>query len=111
MHPWVFGFDFQLPNYQITHLPDSQHERNCLHQNENKILVIVCITAMRLFIALDIPEEIRARLRDYIERMRPLAPDAPWVRAESLHVTLKFVGEASDARVQEVKDVLRQIKS
>ena len=66
---------------------------------------------MRIFIALDIPEEIRARLRDYIERVRPLAPEAPWVKAESLHVTLKFIGEASDARVQEVKDVLHQIKS
>ena len=66
---------------------------------------------MRIFIALDLPEEIRVHLREYIERMRPLAPDAPWVRAESLHVTLKFIGEAKDPRVEEVKGVLRQIKS
>jgi 2'-5' RNA ligase len=66
---------------------------------------------MRIFIALDIPEEIRARLREYIERVRSLSPDAPWVRPESLHVTLKFIGEATDARVAEVKNVLKQIKA
>ena len=66
---------------------------------------------MRIFIALDIPDEIRARLREYIERVRPLAPDAPWVKPESLHVTLKFIGEARDSRVEEVKNVLKQIKT
>src|SRR5947209_11120710 len=66
---------------------------------------------MRIFVALDIPEEIRERLREYIERVRPLAPDAPWVRPESLHVTLKFIGEAKDALVEEVKGVLKQIKA
>jgi len=39
-----FAFDFQLHNYPITHLPNSQRERGCLHQNENKILVLACIT-------------------------------------------------------------------
>jgi len=66
---------------------------------------------MRIFIALDIPEAIRARLREYIERVRPLAPDAPWVRPESLHVTLKFIGEAADSQVEEVKNALQQIKA
>lgn len=66
---------------------------------------------MRIFIALDIPDEIRARLREYIERVRPLAPDAPWVKPESLHVTLKFIGEAGETRVEEIKNVLQQIKA
>ncbi|PYP84157.1 MAG: RNA 2',3'-cyclic phosphodiesterase [Candidatus Angelobacter sp. Gp1-AA117] len=66
---------------------------------------------MRIFVALDIPEEIRTRLGEYIERVRHLAPDAPWVKPESLHVTLKFIGEAKDARVEEVKNVLKQIKA
>ena len=66
---------------------------------------------MRIFVALDIPDEIRAHLREYIERVRPLAPDAPWVRPESLHVTLKFIGEARESQVGEVNNVLKQIKA
>lgn len=65
---------------------------------------------MRIFIALDIPDEIRARLREYIERVRHLDPQAPWVKPESLHVTLKFVGETSDARLQQMKEALNKIK-
>jgi 2'-5' RNA ligase len=65
---------------------------------------------MRLFIALDIPAEVRSRLTGYVERVRPLAPDARWARIESLHVTLKFIGEVADAKVSEIKSALVPIK-
>src|SRR5215469_2777742 len=65
---------------------------------------------MRLFIALDIPAEIRKRMSEYMERARSSAPDARWARVEGLHVTLKFVGEASDALVQ-IKSALATIKA
>lgn len=66
---------------------------------------------MRLFIALDIPGEIRKRLADYIERLRSYAPDARWARVEGLHVTLKFIGEVKDRRVEEIKSALATVKS
>lgn len=66
---------------------------------------------MRIFIALDIPAEIRARLTEYMERARLLSPEARWARVEGLHVTLKFVGEVSDARVQEMKTALASVKA
>ncbi|MGC2695159.1 MAG: RNA 2',3'-cyclic phosphodiesterase [Candidatus Angelobacter sp.] len=66
---------------------------------------------MRIFIALDIPPEIRARITEFMECARLLAPDARWARVEGLHVTLKFVGEASDARVEQIKTALRSVKS
>lgn len=66
---------------------------------------------MRLFIALDIPADVRERLSQYLERVRPLAPDARWARTESLHVTLKFVGEVSDAKASEIKAALAPIKA
>jgi 2'-5' RNA ligase len=65
---------------------------------------------MRIFIALDIPGDIRARMMDYLERARPLAPAARWATPESLHVTLKFVGEVSDARLNEMKTALSAVK-
>src|SRR5690348_3311913 len=66
---------------------------------------------MRIFIALDIPAEVRARLTEYMERARALAPEARWARVEGLHVTLKFVGHVSDERVQQIKTALASIKT
>jgi 2'-5' RNA ligase len=66
---------------------------------------------MRLFIALDIPAEIRARIMEYLEHARELAPEARWARPESLHVTLKFVGQASDAKMQEIDGALAVVKA
>lgn len=66
---------------------------------------------MRIFIALDIPAEIRKRMSEYMERARSYAPEARWARVEGLHVTLKFVGEAGDSLVQQIKSALATIKT
>jgi|SRR5215469_1089443 len=64
---------------------------------------------MRLFVALDIDEEIRKKIAQFVERVRGLAPHARWVTAESLHVTLKFIGEKPDAMVDDIKAELKRI--
>ncbi|HLZ00171.1 MAG TPA: RNA 2',3'-cyclic phosphodiesterase [Candidatus Angelobacter sp.] len=66
---------------------------------------------MRVFIALDIPAEIRARLAEYIERVRRYALDARWVKPESLHITLKFVGEINAALLEQMKAAMSSVKS
>jgi 2'-5' RNA ligase len=48
---------------------------------------------MRLFIALDIDDAIRERLAKFVEGVRGFAPDVRFVGVESLHVTLKFLGD------------------
>ena len=48
---------------------------------------------MRLFVALDIEDEIRNRIAEFVDEVRELAPQARWVAIDSLHVTLKFIGE------------------
>jgi len=62
---------------------------------------------VRLFVGLDIPEQIRAAVTSYIEECRRVAPEARWVKPESLHITLKFIGETQ--KVDEIKDVLAQV--
>jgi 2'-5' RNA ligase len=49
----------------------------------------------RLFVALELPEKIRARLIEHIARLRRMVPDAraSWSRADNLHLTLKFLGD------------------
>jgi 2'-5' RNA ligase len=66
---------------------------------------------MRIFIALDIPADVRESLTKYMDRARLLAPEARWARVEGLHVTLKFVGHVDDATVEQIKVALRAIKA
>jgi len=66
---------------------------------------------MRIFIAMDIPGEIRARLAEYVERVRQYAPEARWAKVEGLHLTLKFVGEVKDDKLKEIENALRAVKS
>jgi RNA 2',3'-cyclic 3'-phosphodiesterase len=61
---------------------------------------------MRIFIALDIDEVIRERIQRFMEGVRGFAPDARWVRPESLHVTLKFIGEKPAPSVEAIKKAL-----
>src|SRR5579863_10709943 len=65
---------------------------------------------MRIFVALDIDEGIRRSIARFIEGVRGFAPDARWVRPESLHITLKFVGEQPAEKVDEIKNVLASIR-
>jgi RNA 2',3'-cyclic 3'-phosphodiesterase len=66
---------------------------------------------MRVFIALDIDDAIRARLEQFLDGERGFAPEARWVRPESMHVTLKFVGEKPPAAVEEIKQALGAIRA
>ena len=66
---------------------------------------------MRIFVALDIDASIRAHIARFIEGVDGFAPDARWVRPESLHVTLKFVEEKSEAAVEEIKKELGSVRA
>src|SRR5207249_8992366 len=70
----------------------------------------VPLTTMRIFIALDIENAIRDRISRFMDGVREFAPDARWVRPESLHVTLKFIGEKSAEAVEQVKEALAAVK-
>lgn len=61
---------------------------------------------MRLFVALDIDHPIRERIGRFVEGVQNFAPDARWVKEESLHVTLKFIGEQAESSVDQIKQAL-----
>jgi RNA 2',3'-cyclic 3'-phosphodiesterase len=64
---------------------------------------------MRLFVALDIDDEVRNRIARFLEGVRGFAPGVRWVHPESLHITLKFIGEASDGDVEKIKQMLHTV--
>ncbi len=61
---------------------------------------------MRLFVAIDIPDEVRASISALVSKLRPACPKARWTRIEGLHVTLKFIGETPDTSFSEIKAAL-----
>ncbi len=65
---------------------------------------------MRIFIGIDLDPEIRARISRFLEGVQGFAPDARWVRPESLHVTLKFIGEQLPERVEAIGERLRRVE-
>ncbi|HET9407694.1 MAG TPA: RNA 2',3'-cyclic phosphodiesterase [Candidatus Sulfotelmatobacter sp.] len=64
---------------------------------------------MRLFLALDIDDEIRGRLVRFMDGVRDFAPDARWVKPESLHVTLKFIGEVPEIFPDRIRQGLQGV--
>jgi 2'-5' RNA ligase len=65
---------------------------------------------MRLFVALDIDDNIRGRITTFLDGVRGFAPEAR-VRTESLHVTLKFIGEKPEEDVGNIKRALKTIEA
>lgn len=66
---------------------------------------------MRLFVALEIPSAVRQNLATLLDSMRAITKEPRWVRAENLHVTLKFLGEIAETKVDAVRSSLGEIRS
>ena len=60
---------------------------------------------LRLFVAIELPEATRRRLAALA---RPL-PGAAWVRAESMHLTLNFIGEIDEGLAADIDIELARI--
>jgi 2'-5' RNA ligase len=54
----------------------------------------------RLFVAADIPGEIRELLAATMKRLQGESINARWVKPENLHLTLKFIGEYEEEGIE-----------
>ena len=57
---------------------------------------------MRVFIGIDLDQEIRAKIARFLEGVSGFAPEARWARPKSLHITLKFIGEQKAEQVEAI---------
>lgn len=64
---------------------------------------------MRTFIAIELGPVLGKRLEEVLVRLRKLAPDARWVKPDSLHLTLSFLGEMADAGVPAVGEAIARV--
>jgi 2'-5' RNA ligase len=63
---------------------------------------------MRLFVAIEIPVDLKEALRSFVGRLRPTAKIS-WSPVDNLHITTKFIGEWPEPRLDEVKRTLASL--
>lgn len=63
----------------------------------------------RLFLALEIPESIRAELIDLQKRLKRTGADVRWVRPEAIHLTLKFIGDFPISQIDPLAEALAPV--
>ena len=64
---------------------------------------------MRAFVAIELPAEVKAGLKDTQQRLRQTGLKASWVRPENIHLTLKFLGDIAPARVEAISDTMKAV--
>ena len=60
----------------------------------------------RLFVAVEVPESVRAAVSSAVEPLREALPGLRWIARERYHLTVVFIGSVNDALVGPVGDAV-----
>lgn len=63
---------------------------------------------MRVFLAFDIPDDIKNQINEILKEKRKQISGVKWVERENLHITCKFLGEINNHQLEEIKKFLSQ---
>jgi len=63
----------------------------------------------RIFIAINLPENIKKKLADFQDKWPELP--ARWTKQENIHITLVFIGYVKDEEIPEICKVVKQVAS
>lgn len=66
---------------------------------------------LRLFVAIEVPEDVRAAVAGAVAPLRERFPMARWVPAQNQHVTLKFLGSTYPRLVEWVRATVGELAS
>ncbi len=64
---------------------------------------------MRLFAALELNSKVIANLTELVRRLQPISP-VRWVNPHNMHVTLKYIGEWDEERLDDIVQALEEVK-
>ncbi len=64
---------------------------------------------IRCFLAIDLPQDIKDAISNYIDQLKDIYPDLKWVRSGALHITLKFLGNQPAETVNKIVASLTQM--
>jgi 2'-5' RNA ligase len=63
---------------------------------------------MRAFIAIELPQEIRSTLTSLQNELKKSGADVKWVETGNIHLTLKFLGDRDDKKIEKIAEVLQE---
>lgn len=66
---------------------------------------------MRLFLAIELPENVRAHLLGARQRLEEALPKITFTKFENLHLTLKFLGEVEPKKVAGITESIANIRT
>jgi len=64
---------------------------------------------MRLFIAIELSAQIREALGQAQSHLKYAGADVKWVEKDNIHLTLKFLGEVPEEKLERIKNSLDEI--
>ena len=66
------------------------------------------MTIRRIFVAIDISEDVRRAINEHVSQLRLAFADAPvkWERAEKFHLTMKFFGNTDERQLERINDLV-----
>jgi RNA 2',3'-cyclic 3'-phosphodiesterase len=64
---------------------------------------------IRCFVAAKVPAAVLAAIESYIQALKKAEPDVHWVKVDSMHITLKFLGEIKPDLVRQVEEILEPL--
>ncbi len=62
-----------------------------------------------LFIAVDIPDQVKTTLGSIQDVLKPKIRSAKWVKREGMHITIKFLGQCKVSDIQKMDQILDKI--
>lgn len=65
---------------------------------------------MRLFIALNFPDDVKAQIKEIIDIVRLNSVQGRFVSEEHIHLTLEFLGEINEDRVYMIKELMDSLE-
>ena len=65
-------------------------------------------STLRAFIAIELPETVRTALRQVQKRFQAYHFKIRWVKAENIHLTLKFLGNIRVEAVEEIRQTISE---
>lgn len=63
---------------------------------------------MRTFIAIELPQEVKNALVKLQEQLRKTGADVNWVQPDNIHLTLKFLGEIGEKKLDKINSILEK---
>lgn len=66
---------------------------------------------MRAFIAIELSKEIRDSLSHLQEQLKVSQADVKWVSPQNIHLTLKFLGEVDESKLEKTGEILETLKT